>query len=86
MNLSGDVEIILTRSQARLLKRFAQAAASPTPGFRSHVNYLLLHFKVLVTHPRLFWLGEYYDPDELDLTDFADIDEERVRLTFHIPD
>lgn len=83
IGLSGEVEVILTRGQAKLLRRFTETAVDPTPGFRSQFTYLLFHFRVLFTYPRLFWLGEYYDPENLDLAGFEAVDKEHVRLTFH---
>jgi len=81
--LSGEVEVILTCGQARLLKRFTQAQQNPTPGFSSRFIYLIFHLRMLLTYPRLFWLGEYYNPEELDLAGFESVDEGHVRLTFH---
>ncbi len=81
--LSGQVEIILTCGQAALLKRYNRAAVDSTPGFRSHFIYAVYHFRMLFTYPRLFHLGEYYDPEELDLAGFEAVDAGHVRLTFH---
>lgn len=83
MGLSGEIEIILTNSQARLLKKFNQSMVDATPGLSSNFIYLLFHIRVLVTYPRLFWLGEYYDPEELDLAGFEMVDKHHVRLIFY---
>lgn len=82
--LSGEIEVILTCRQASLLKRFNATSIDPKPSFLSSLTYLLFHLRMLLTYPRLFWLGEYYDPETLELAGFEPLGKDHVRLTFKV--
>lgn len=84
MHLSGELEIILTHKQADLLNRFNAALIDSTPGFRSKAIYLYHNLRLVVKYPRLIFLSQYYDPENLDLAGFEAVDERHVRLTFYV--
>lgn len=83
VGLTGQVEVVLTRKQAHLLQRLNRAVEDSRPGWRSTVRFLWCHLRVVMTYPRLLDLGQYYDPENLDLAGFDAVDADHVRLTFH---
>lgn len=81
-DLTGEIEVILTRRQAKLLVRLNYEVLGFRTGISHFYFFWYLHIRMIVTYPRLIHLTQYYDPENLDLAGFDGIDNKHVRLTF----
>lgn len=84
-DLKGEVRVFLSRSQLTLLQKYVHAQLHNEIGWLPNLRFVLLHMRMLLTYPRLFALGEYYDPDNFDLVEVEELGRDKVCLVLRAP-